>query len=134
MRWKTWIFTVVVILSNAFGNLFLDKGVHGGGFPVFGLELNLLWLIPGIALLILWMLSRMTLLGWADLSYVLPVTALGYVLSTVLGVLVLGESVSGKRWAGTVLIVLGTGLVAREGQPLSREGQPEQPRSNGCPS
>ena len=126
MRWKTWIFTVVVILSNAFGNLFLDKGVHGGGFPVFGLELNLLWLIPGIALLILWMLSRMTLLGWADLSYVLPVTALGYVLSTVLGVLVLGESVSGKRWAGTVLIVLGTGLVAREGQP-------EQPRSNGCP-
>ena len=134
MRWKTWIFTVVVILSNAFGNLFLDKGVHGGGFRVFGLELNLLWLIPGIALLILWMLSRMTLLGWADLSYVLPVTALGYVLSTGLGVLVLGESVSGKRWAGTVLIVLGTGLVAREGQPLSREGQPEQPRSNGCPS
>ena len=113
-----------MILSNAFGNLFLDKGVHGGGgIAVFGLELNLLWLVPGIGFLILWMLTRMTLLGWADLSYVLPITALGYVLSTVLGVVFLGEIVSGKRWAGTVLIVLGTALVAREG--LARGGQPE---------
>ena len=109
---KTWIFTVVVILSNAFGNLFLDKGVHGGGTSVFGLELNLLWLVPGIGLLILWMVSRMTLLGWADLSYVLPVTALGYVLSVAMAVMFLGEAVSPRRWAGAVLIVLGTALVA----------------------
>lgn len=120
MRWKTWIFTAVVILSNAFGNLFLDKGVHGGGLNVFGVELNLLWLIPGIGLLILWMLTRMTLLGWADLTYVLPVTALGYVLSTALAAMFLGESVSMNRWAGTVLIVLGTALVAPEaGRPKS---------------
>ena len=80
----------------------------------FGLELNLVWLIPGIALLILWMLTRMALLGWADLTYVLPVTALGYVLSTVLAAAFLGEVVSAKRWLGTVLIVLGTALVAQQ--------------------
>jgi uncharacterized membrane protein len=113
LRWKTWIFTAIVILSNAFGNLFLDKGVHGGGVPLpFGLELNLLWLVPGIGLLILWMLTRMTLLGWADLTYVLPVTALGYVLSIALAAVFLGEQISGKRWAGTILIVLGTALVS----------------------
>ena len=112
MRSKTWIFTAIVILSNAFGNLFLDKGVHGGGVRLpFGLELNLGWLIPGIGLLILWTLSRMTLLGWADLTFVLPVTALGYVLSTALAAVFLGETVGGKRWAGTVLIMLGTALV-----------------------
>ncbi len=112
MRLKTWIFTAIVILSNAFGNLFLDKGVHGGGVWLpFGLELNLVWLIPGIGLLILWMLTRMTLLGWADLTYVLPVTALGYVLSTALAAVFLGEAVSMKRWAGTILIMLGTVLV-----------------------
>ena len=112
MRLKTWIFTAIVILSNAFGNLFLDKGVHGGGVRLpFGLDLNLAWLVPGVALLILWMLSRMALLGWADLTYVLPVTALGYVLSTALAAVFLGEAVSARRWAGTVLIVLGTALV-----------------------
>ena len=112
LRLKTWIFTVIVILSNAFGNLLLDKGVHGGGFSAFGLELNFVWLIPGIGLLILWMLTRMALLGWADLTYVLPVTALGYVLSTALAAAFLGEVVSAKRWAGTALIVIGTALVS----------------------
>ena len=33
------------------------------------------WVLVGIALLILWTLSRMALLSWADLSYVLPVTS-----------------------------------------------------------
>ena len=104
MRLKTWVFTAIVILSNAFGNLLLDKGVHRG--------VELWFLIPGIALLILWMLTRMALLGWADLTYVLPVTALGYVLSTVLAVVFLHEQVSVKRWIGTALIVAGTGLVS----------------------
>ncbi|HEY3741909.1 MAG TPA: hypothetical protein VGL53_18790 [Bryobacteraceae bacterium] len=119
LRLKTWIFTVLVIVANAFGNLFLDKGVHGaaGGIglvrlPLFDIEVNLLWLVPGIGLLILWMLTRMALLGWADLTYVLPVTALGYVLSTVLAAMFLGERVDGRRWAGTILIVLGTALVS----------------------
>ena len=34
----------------------------------------------GVTLLIVWMLSRMTLMSWADLSYILPITAMGYVL------------------------------------------------------
>jgi uncharacterized membrane protein len=116
LRLKTWIFTAIVIFSNAFGNLFLDKGVRAGGVAdlklPFGLELNLVWLIPGVGLLILWMLTRMALLGWADLTYVLPVTALGYVFSIALAAIFLDERVGGKRWLGTILIVLGTALVS----------------------
>ena len=54
----------------------------------------------GTTLLILWLLSRMTLLGWADLSYVLPVTSIGYVLSAVLGKVFFGEQITWQRWLG----------------------------------
>jgi uncharacterized membrane protein len=54
----------------------------------------------------------MTLLSWADLSYVLPVTAIGYVLVALLGRVFLAEQIPVKRWAGIVLIVAGVALVS----------------------
>ncbi len=71
------------------------------------------WVMVGIALLIVWMLSRMALLSWADLSYVLPVTSVGYVLAAVTGTLFLGEHISGTRWIGTLFIMAGAILVGR---------------------
>lgn len=65
----------------------------------------------GILLLILWLLSRMTLLSWADLSFVLPLTSLGYVLAAVFGKIFLNETVTGAHWLGTGLIFLGTTIV-----------------------
>ena len=47
----------------------------------------------------------------ADLTYVLPVTAAGYVISTFLGRAVLHEQVSLTRWMGAILISVGTALV-----------------------
>jgi uncharacterized membrane protein len=116
LRWKTRVFTAIVILSNAFGNMFLAWGMrHGAGELTSPLSfLRALfspWVSVGICLLITWMISRMFLLSWADLSYVLPVTASGYVLNTVLGRLFLGEQVSPARWAGTLLIMAGVILV-----------------------
>jgi drug/metabolite transporter (DMT)-like permease len=55
----------------------------------------------------------MALLSWADLTYVLPVTALGYVLTVLAGRVLLAEQVSGQRWAGTLMIVAGVSLVGR---------------------
>ncbi len=71
------------------------------------------WVMLGVALLILWLVSRMALLSWADLSYVLPVTSIGYVASVLLGRIFLDEQVSLARWGGTILIVIGTVLVGR---------------------
>jgi drug/metabolite transporter (DMT)-like permease len=65
----------------------------------------------GIGLLILWLLTRMTLLSWADLSFVLPVTAFGYFLAAVLGKVVLQENISAAQWLGTGLIFAGITLV-----------------------
>ena len=54
------------------------------------------WVLLGTTLLIFWLLSRMTLLGWADLSYVLPVTSIGYVLNAILGKVFFGEQFPGN--------------------------------------
>lgn len=78
------------------------------------------WVSLGICLLIAWLISRMLLLSWADLSYVLPVTAFGYVLTAVLSRLFLGEQISPARWAGTLLIMAGVILVGL-GNPHSEE-------------
>ena len=78
LRVKTWICATVVVLSSAFGNFFLKKGMPSD-LPTPWSYITVLfqpWVALGVVLLILWMMSRMTLLSWADLSYVLPVTAM----------------------------------------------------------
>ena len=63
--------------------------------------------VIGILLLISWLLVRMAMFSWADLTYVLPVTAFGYVVSALLGQQFQGETFEGTRWAGIGLIVAG---------------------------
>jgi uncharacterized membrane protein len=67
----------------------------------------------GVALLIVWTLTHMALLSWADLSYVMPVTAMGYVVTAFAARVFLGESVSIARWIGIVLVTAGVTLVGR---------------------
>ena len=113
LRIKTWICATVVVLSNVFGNFFLKRGMPGD-LPTPLAYITALFqpfAALGVVLLVTWMLSRMTLLSWADLSYVLPVTSIGYVLVALLGRLLLHEEISLKRWAGIVLIVAGVALV-----------------------
>ncbi len=56
---------------------------------------------------ILWLLMRMSLLSLADLSFVLPLTASGYVVTAILGKYFLHEEVTGARWLGISLVFLG---------------------------
>jgi drug/metabolite transporter (DMT)-like permease len=75
------------------------------------------WVALGVVLLIVWQLSRMALLSWADLSYVVPVTAVGYVVVALLGRIFLDERITMARWAGIVLIVAGVMLVGGDTEP-----------------
>ncbi len=106
---KTWLFVVLVVVSNTLGNFFLGIGVKQPSAGLLASLLNL-WVIAGIALLIFWTLARMALLSWADLSFVLPVTAIGFVLNALLARIFLHETLSWERWAGTLLITAGTAL------------------------
>ena len=118
MRWKTGVASAVVVLSNVVGNFCLSWGVKHTALDSawsFGAVLLSPWVIAGIGLLIIWTLSRMALLSWADLSYVLPVTAIGYPLTALMGRLFLNEQISAARWMGTLLIFAGFALVGFTG-------------------
>jgi drug/metabolite transporter (DMT)-like permease len=71
------------------------------------------WVAVGILLLLAFFACYMTALSWADLTYVLPATSLGYVLVALIAKFFLHEQVSTLRWIGILLISSGVGFVAR---------------------
>jgi uncharacterized membrane protein len=113
-----WRLIVLVTLLKPLSNLFLAWGMQQlprtlAMNPLLFLRAMVDPLVAlGIVMQIVWLLARMSLLSVADLSFVLPVTASGYVLSTLLGRVVLHEQVSVWRWLGVVMISLGTAFVA----------------------
>jgi drug/metabolite transporter (DMT)-like permease len=116
-RSKTRIFTAIVVVTNVLGNSFLSRGMQSIGelvslspVPYIRALFNP-WVALGTSLLIVWLLSTMALLRWADLSYVLPVTSMAYVLVALVGRFVLHEVVSVAHWSGILLIMIGVALV-----------------------
>jgi len=114
---KTHFLTTFVVLTNVLGNFFLSWGLKHQSVELGISPLHYIRAIfspavlLGTTLLVFWLLSRMALLGWADLSYVLPVTSIGYVFTVLIGRYFFGEQVSWQRWLGTLLIVVGMILV-----------------------
>ncbi|MGB6943454.1 MAG: EamA family transporter [Bryobacteraceae bacterium] len=130
---KTKLLTAFVVGTNVLGNFAMSWGLKHQ--PVdLGLSpwpyIRLIftpWVLLGTTLLILWLLSRMTLLGWADLSYVLPVTSIGYVASAILGKVFFGEQVTWQRWLGTVFIVIGIIFVGLTAANTTLDGGKREP-------
>ncbi len=107
-----------VMLTASVGDTLLSRGMAQVG-PVSPHHLGLLWhalfngyVIAGIVLLIGFFASYMTALSWADLTFVMPATAFGYVVVALLSRVWLHEQLSGYRWCGIVLIVCAVGFVA----------------------
>src|SRR6478752_3024713 len=86
------------------------------------------WIVGGIVFLLAFFAAYMTALSWADLTYVLPATSLGYVLLALIAKFYLHEQVSTLRWVGIGLISAGVGFVT-QGPALTRhpahEDQPQ---------
>lgn len=59
----------------------------------------------------------LTLISWRELSFILPLTALGYLVSGIFAKYFLMEHISSLRWAGTLLIVAGVFLITKSAQP-----------------
>jgi drug/metabolite transporter (DMT)-like permease len=84
------------------------------------------WVAIGILLLLAFFVSYMNALSWADLTYVLPASSLGYVLLALVARFALHEQVSPLRWAGIALISGGVGFVAG-GPSLTHHQDPGAP-------
>ena len=107
-----------VTLTASVGDTLLSRGMAQIG-AVDMHHLGLLWhalfnvyVIAGIVLLIGFFSSYMTALSWADLTFVMPATAFGYVVVALLSRVWLHERLSSYRWAGILLIVCAVGFVA----------------------
>ncbi len=110
------------LVLRPLGNVCLAWGMkHFGqvlsGNPLFYLRAMLNPFVAlGISAFVLALLTRMALLSVADLSFILPLTATGYIFSTLLGRFFLAEQVSIGGWLGTILIFLGSALVSSTSQ------------------
>jgi drug/metabolite transporter (DMT)-like permease len=111
---------LAVMLTAAVGDTLLSHGMTQVG-PVSMGHLGLLlvamrnpWVVGGIVCLLGFFASYLTALSWADLTFVLPSTAFGYVVVVLLAKFWLHEpgASSPYRWAGILLIVCGVGFVA----------------------
>jgi drug/metabolite transporter (DMT)-like permease len=109
---------LTVMLTASVGDTLLARGMSQVG-PVDLHHLGLLFhalsnpnVVAGIVLLIGFFASYMTALSWADLTFVMPATAFGYVVVALLSRFWLHEHLSFYRWAGIALIVCAVGFVA----------------------
>jgi drug/metabolite transporter (DMT)-like permease len=109
---RTAIVLTIVIFSGTIGDILVSRTMKRIGevknfspralFRV-GIQVArcpLFW--SGILLAAIAFFSFLALLSWAPVSFVVPATALGYVVGTVAARFVLGETVGLTRWVGVV--------------------------------
>ena len=109
---------LAVMLTASVGDTLLSHGMAQVG-PVSIAHLGLLlhalvnpWVIAGILCLLGFFASYLSALSWADLTFVLPSTAFGYIVVALLAHFWQHEHISLSRWTGILLIVCGVGFVA----------------------
>ncbi len=118
---KNFLLLLLIVLFEVLGNTCLSHGMRLVGSvsltspeALCAVVIRILespWVIVGVGLLIGYFLSFLMALSRLELSYVLPMTAFGYVLTTFVARWVLGESVSVHRWLGTFIIFMGIAFV-----------------------
>ena len=130
---KTLFVLFVAICAQTLGDVCLTKGMRSVGEvdtidPVqlfhIGVQVfsnPLIW--GGIFILSIFFGLYLVALSWADLSFVLPVTAFGYVLNAFMSWKLLGEHVSVVRWIGTLIICVGVAVVSNTEQRTTRQDE-----------
>ena len=122
LRIKTLVMVLAMVVCANVGDLMLKRGMSQNGAVqltgagvahAFRLTVTNGTIWVGILFLTGFMVSYMTVLSWADYSYVMPSGAFGYALLTLMAVLFLHESVSPRRWVGVLLICVGVLLVGQ---------------------
>ena len=115
-KWKIVLLVMAATLCVAIGEAILAKGmkqtinVSGPILQQVRAYLNPRVLV-GTMLMTTYFGMYMYALKLADLSFVLPLTAVSYLLGALLAKYYLHEQVSPTRWIGTLVIVLGVIIV-----------------------
>jgi len=119
------LFTLVMVAGTA-GELCVSRAMKTIGevhdfrprpvLRVIGRALKVGWMWLGLLLMTAAFLSLLGVLAIEEVSMVVPVTALSYVLGALGGRIFLKEEVSERRWAGVLLVCTGVALVVMGGK------------------
>ena len=118
MTFRKYLVLAGITVFSTAGDSLLARGMKELGSVSLhnlpGLLLAILnpWVTAGILLLLAFFACYMSALSWADLTYVLPATSIGYVLVALIGHFSFHEAISPARWLGIALIASGVGFVA----------------------
>lgn len=118
---KTFLLLTSLIAFSSMGEILAAKGMKEVGRVSFRPRalIGAIWrmvrnfyLIAGVSSLALSFFSFISLLSYADLSFVLPLTSVGYITNTLGAHFFLKERVSKERWLGTLLVACGVSIVS----------------------
>lgn len=118
MSYRKYLILAGVTLFSAIGDTFLSRGMKEIGSLSLShithviLAISNPWVAIGIVFLISFFACYASALSWADLTYVLPATSIGYVILALIAKYGLHEHISTARWIGIALITMGVGVVA----------------------
>src|SRR5512135_1007451 len=123
---KTFVVAFLAAFSAAIGEALLSYAMKRGGqvdMTEFSQWVNLVmsvvrnsYIFLGVIFLAVYFFLYLIALSWADLSFVLPLTAVSYIFAAVLARVFLKEDVTWLRWTGTVVIIIGITLIALDGK------------------
>src|SRR5215469_2275756 len=121
MSFIRYLLLAVIVIGSTLGDVYLAKGMKQIGEISLARWHDLLfaplnpYVALGTALLFMFYISYLASLSWADLSYIMPATTFGYVLTALLAHYMLGEQVPLTRWIGIIMITLGVGFITGGG-------------------
>jgi drug/metabolite transporter (DMT)-like permease len=110
----------VVILKRGIDQITAREKAHQGGEIKVSLPVVLRLVshgfinaavLLGVLFEAIFFAGLLILMGHKDISFVWPLTSLSMVMTTLAAIVLLGERVSGTRWAGVVLMMLGAALI-----------------------
>jgi len=112
----------VLVIGSTGGEIAITHGMKAVGEPSRLRPMAVLkflrralgngWFWAGVPLMALSFYSLLVLLSWEPISFVIPASALSYVVGTFGAKYILGEEISVARWAGVILVCAGVALVA----------------------
>jgi len=118
---KLLLILLIALVFEAIGVVFLNRGLKQlDGVPHVTVPaiIHLVRqgatnrdILLGVFFEALFFAGLLVLMARSDVSFLWPLTSLGFVLTTLAARLVLHEQVTFLRWAGVCLIMLGAGLI-----------------------
>lgn len=138
---KILVILIAGLVCEAIGVVFLSKGLKQIG-EVKQVNAAEIWravkagatnrnILIGVALETVFFIALLVLLSRSDVSFIWPLTAMGFVLTTLTAKFMLHEEIPPMRWAGVLLIMMGAGLITWTEKSKERKEPAPAPALNG---